>query len=125
MILDTNALSAFVDGEPGAVDQMARAALAAIPVIVLAEYRYGIAQSRWRAEYERWLEKHLIAFRILEVTEDTAARYAEVRLELKQAGTPLPVNDTWIAALCRQHRLPILSRDEHFDRVQGVQRLAW
>ncbi len=56
MIRDTNALSAFVDGEPGAVDQMARAALVAIPVIVLGEYRYGIAQSRLRADYERWLE---------------------------------------------------------------------
>ena len=125
MILDTNALTAFVDGEPGAVDQMARASLVVIPVIVLGEYRYGIAQSRLRAEYERWLEKHLSAFRILDVTEDTAARYAEVRLELRQAGTPLPVNDTWIAALCRQHKLPILSRDEHFDWVKGVQRLVW
>jgi predicted nucleic acid-binding protein len=30
-----------------------------------------------------------------------------------------------IAALCRQHRLPIVSRDEHFDAVNGVRRIGW
>ena len=36
---------------------------------------------------------------------------------LKQSGRPLPSNDLWIAALARQHRLPLLSRDGHFDFV--------
>lgn len=125
MILDTNALSAFADAALGIGERMAGAEVFAIPVVVLGEYRFGIAQSRRRAEYEEWLEANLPAWWVLEVTAETAARYAEVRLELKQAGTPLPANDTWIAALCRQHRLPILSRDQHFDLVKGVQRLAW
>jgi tRNA(fMet)-specific endonuclease VapC len=45
--------------------------------------------------------------------------------ELKRAGTPIPTNDLWIAALCRQHDLPLLSRDRHFDRVPGLRRIAW
>jgi len=48
-----------------------------------------------------------------------------LRIELKRAGTPLPANDLWIAALAREHGLPIVSRDAHFDRVRGIQRLAW
>ena len=40
-------------------------------------------------------------------------------------GRPIPENDVWIAALARQHELPIVSRDEHFDDVPGVERLAW
>jgi predicted nucleic acid-binding protein len=44
---------------------------------------------------------------------------------LRQAGKPIPTNDLWIAALCRQHGLPLLSRDRHFDVVSGVQRLEW
>ncbi len=60
-----------------------------------------------------------------DVTEETSARYAEIRLELKRAGTPIPANDAWIAALARQHTLPILSRDDHFDFVSGVNRLGW
>ncbi len=33
----------------------------------------------------------------------------------------IPTNDLWIAALCRQHSLPLLSRDRHFDLVAGHQ----
>jgi tRNA(fMet)-specific endonuclease VapC len=52
LILDTNALSAIADGEPGAAAQVAKASKLTIPVIVLGEYRFGIAQSRRKAEYE-------------------------------------------------------------------------
>ena len=55
MILDTNALSAAADDDPGVIAQLARADEMAIPVIVLGEYRHGIAQSRNRAAYENWL----------------------------------------------------------------------
>jgi len=62
---------------------------------------------------------------VLDVGEVTSAQYAELRLELKRAGTPIPTNDLWIAALCRQHAWPILSRDRHFDLVKGVMRVSW
>jgi predicted nucleic acid-binding protein len=61
----------------------------------------------------------------LAVDGDTADRYAEVRGELKQSGRPIPSNDLWIAALARQHALPLLSRDEHFDSVPGLRRIGW
>ena len=47
--------------------------------------------------------------------------YAAINLELRQTGKPIPTNDLWIAALCRQHDLPLLSRDRHFDAVSGIQ----
>lgn len=31
----------------------------------------------------------------------------------------------WIGALCRQHALPLLSRDRHFDLIKGLHRLDW
>jgi len=40
-------------------------------------------------------------------------------------GRSIPTNDLWIAALCRQHALPLLSRDRHFDVVRGIQRIGW
>ena len=49
MILDTNALSAAADNDPGLAAVLARADQMALPVIVLGEYRHGIAQSRHRA----------------------------------------------------------------------------
>ncbi len=125
LILDTNALSAIAEGERAAVRQFAGAGEVAVPVIVLGEYRFGIAQSRHQREYERWLEEMLAVSSVLKIDEETAIWYAGLRSQLKEAGTPIPSNDAWIAALCRQHKLPILSRDRHFDLVTGLQRLDW
>ncbi|HEV2989295.1 MAG TPA: type II toxin-antitoxin system VapC family toxin [Candidatus Angelobacter sp.] len=125
MILDTNGLSAVADGDPTIEPILRNAAQIAIPVIVLGEYRYGISQSRDRNRYEQWLSEYLPKFRILDIDERTTISYASVRLELKKAGTPIPSNDVWIAALCRQHSLPVVSRDRHFDAVSGIKRLHW
>ena len=125
MILDTNALSAFVDGqaEIGAVLRLQHRA--AIPVIVLGEFRYGIAGSRHRKTYEAWLQTHLGAFDILGVTAETTLHYASLRTKLKTLGRPIPANDAWIAAIAIQHTLPILSRDQHFDALPDVRRIGW
>jgi len=123
VILDTNGLSAVADGETALDPILRKAAEVAIPAIVLGEYRYGIRQSRDRQRYEQWLQESIRNYRVLDVDEETAAFYSSLRSELRRAGTPIPANDAWIAALCRQHSLPILSRDRHFDLVRGVVRI--
>jgi tRNA(fMet)-specific endonuclease VapC len=125
MLVDTNALSAAADDEPAVVSILARADQMTIPVIVLGEYRYGIAQSRNRARYENWLAGLLQDCFVLDINEPTTHHYAEITLELKRKGKPIPTNDLWIAALCRQHSLPLLSRDRHFDAVPGIKRIGW
>ena len=125
MILDTNALSALAEGDTDLEPVLRRAAQLALPVIVLGEFRYGISQSRYRKRYERWLSEYLREFRILDLDERTAMVYAEIRGELKNAGTPIPANDAWISALCRQHALPLISRDRHFDTVSNLKRVSW
>lgn len=125
MILDTNGLSAMADGDPNLERLLQSAAEIALPVIVLGEYQYGIRQSHHRARYERWLSEVIANCRVLTVDAGTAGQYAEVRAELKRKGRPIPSNDLWIAALTRQHALPLLSRDQHFDFVPGLERLGW
>jgi tRNA(fMet)-specific endonuclease VapC len=125
LILDTNALSAFVDGAPEVGAILGLQQRAAIPVIVLGEFRYGIMGSRHRKTYERWLEMHLRHFDLLGITAETTLPYASLRATLKQLGRPIPANDAWIAALAMQHGLPILSRDEHFDALPDVRRISW
>jgi tRNA(fMet)-specific endonuclease VapC len=125
MILDTNALSAFAGGVPAVVQQLAAADEIYLPVIVLGEYRFGIATSKRQRQYETWLRRGRAFWNILPVVEETAAHYAMISKQLKKSGTPLPSNDVWIAALARQHDLPILSRDEHLDAVKDVVRISW
>lgn len=125
MILDTNALSAYLDHATGAVEIVAGARELAIPVIVAGEFAYGFARSRHRASYERALERMLNRCDVLEIGIETARHYAAIRLELKAAGTPIPANDAWVAALSRQHAMPVMSRDAHFDLVRGLRRIQW
>ncbi len=125
MILDTSALSAFADGDAAVGEVLRRQARAAIPVIVLGEFRYGIAESRHRPAYEAWLESQLRHFDVLAVTDETAIAYAAMRVALRRSGRPIPANDAWIAALALQHRLPVLSRDRHFDVVANLERTNW
>ena len=125
MILDTNALSGAADGDRGALEVIAGAGRIAVPVIVLGEYRLGIAQSRHGKEYEEWLRGWVADVTVLDIDQETTVQYAKIGLELKRIGKPIPTNDLWIAALCRQHALPLLSRDRRFDAVPGLERLEW
>jgi predicted nucleic acid-binding protein len=125
MILDTNALSAAADGDQGVLEVVAEAEQIAVPAIVLGEYRLGIAQSRRHKDYEEWLRAWVAAVTVIDVDQETTYQYASIGLELKKIGKPIPSTDLWIAASCRQHSLPLLSRDRHFDFVPGIKRLSW
>ena len=125
LILDINALSAAADREPAALELVSRAERVVVPVIVLGEYRLGIVQSRHYTSYKNWLRDWITAVTVLDIEEETTQHYAAIGLELKKKGRPIPANDLWIAALCRQHSLPVVSRDRYFDLVAGIQRIDW
>ncbi len=125
MILDTNALSAWADGNPACRPAFAEASRLVVPVIVLGEYHYGIRQSRQRSRYEDWLTKNLLFAEIQPVSEITASHYAEIRIRLKTNGTPIPANDIWIAAIALELKLPLLSNDNHFDMIRELNRVAF
>jgi tRNA(fMet)-specific endonuclease VapC len=125
LILDTNAVFDFAESAPAIMEILAGVQRLALPVVAIGEYRFGIAQSRRATDYNHWLDQLIIESSVLDIVDETARRYAAIRLALKQIGKPIPMNDVWIAALCRQHDLPLLSRDRHFDAVPGIQRLTW
>ncbi|MEZ5401417.1 MAG: hypothetical protein R2729_17230 [Bryobacteraceae bacterium] len=66
--------------------------------------------------------RHFVSCRLSGPRPATTPWYAQ---ELKNAGTPIPGNEIRIAALAREHDLPIVARDEHFDRVRGIRRIGW
>ena len=125
MILDTNALSAWADGDPAIEPLLRTASRLVIPVVVIGEFEFGIRQSRHASRYAEWLAVNLDTVEVARIDREIAAVYGAIRLELKQAGTPIPINDTWIASVARHERLPIISRDGHFDAVRGVERVSW
>ena len=125
MILDTNAISALLSGDTGLHAALASRDRHALPVIALGEYRFGLIRSSKRVRAEANLRALVRESKVLPVNQGTTGAYAEIREELRVRGTPIPPNDLWIAALARQHDEPIVSRDRHFDRVEGLTRVGW
>ena len=125
MILDTNALSSLASKDRNLLARLRDPRRLAVTLISLGEYEYGIAHSRLRNELQLWIQAFVQRAEVLCPDMATLSHYASVRSELRQAGTPIPANDCWIAALVRQHGLPLLSRDQHFDLVDDVRRLEW
>jgi tRNA(fMet)-specific endonuclease VapC len=125
LVLDTNALSALVEGDVALDRVITGENKLAVPVVVLGEYLFGIRQSRHRARYERWLKERLALFVVLSADSETAHEYADIRSELKAGRKPIPMNDLWIAAIARQYDLPLITRDSHFGFVQRLRLLSW
>jgi predicted nucleic acid-binding protein len=125
VIFDTNALSAFADGDDKLLRALGNETELALPATVLGEYLYGIQQSRLRTSYQAWLHANLPFFDLLPIVRETAERYSEIRRELKAAGSPIPTNDLWIAAVARHHRMPLITRDARFRAIHGLRILHW
>jgi tRNA(fMet)-specific endonuclease VapC len=125
MILDTNAISALAEQDKALTELVQTAPRVTVTIISLGEYAFGISQSRYRAELESWLDALLLKVDVLVLEKKTLPFYADVRRQLKAAGTPIPANDCWIAALAKQHRLPIITKDKHFEFVDGLKFINW
>ena len=78
MILNINALSTFADEDPDLLAILYSSRRVSLPVIVLGEYRAGIARSRHRNRYEGWLESFLADSTVLDINQETTRYYATV-----------------------------------------------
>ena len=125
LILDTNAVSALIDRDTGLVRRITYIDELYLPVIVIGEYWMGILNSRSREALEQAWRAIRRTTTELPILASTAEIYGQIRLELKTTGRPIPDNDAWIAALAREHSASILSRDQHFDHVPGIERIEW
>ena len=95
-----------------------------MPTIVLGELHAGFrGGSRFldnETTLERFLEEPFVSVRPIDA--EVSARYGEVFSQLKRAGTPIPTNDIWIAAVALESGAHLLSFDEDFKQVAG---LSW
>jgi len=125
VILDTNAVSSLLAGDPALGDLLAAHPRHHLPVLVIGEYLFGLVRSRHRERLGLLFAALIRESRVLVVDQVTAEVYSQVREELRTRGRPIPENDVWIAALALQHEQSVVSRDDHFDSVRGVTRLGW
>lgn len=119
LALDTNAYRRVMEGEPDAV-RLARTCDAILmPVPVIAELRFGFLHGTRGLRNEATLERFLDSTRveILVCDESTTRLYAQLKVQLERQGTPIPINDVWIAALVTQHDAVLFTFDSDFQHL--------
>lgn len=109
-------------GHEDVLDRLQRAEEIALTTIVLGELLEGFRRGTRQAQNLDELKRFRASPRVktLPLDEDTAHRYAEILSHLRRAGTPIPINDVWIAASAMQFGLCVVTTDSHFERVPQV-----
>jgi tRNA(fMet)-specific endonuclease VapC len=125
LAIDANRYSDFCRGIEAAVGPVRRASQIVLPFVVLAELRAGFRCGSKARQNEKTLNEFLLSDRVavLFPDEGTTHIYAELFAELRRAGTPIPTNDLWTAAIVVQYDLVLLARDEHFDCLPRIPRI--
>jgi tRNA(fMet)-specific endonuclease VapC len=96
-----------------------------MPGIVLGELYAGAEQSARIEENVRRVEVLAARTKILFCDQDTTRTYGRIVAQLRKKGRPIPQNDIWIAAIALQHGITLLTRDGHFQNVDGLMIQGW
>jgi tRNA(fMet)-specific endonuclease VapC len=94
-----------------------------LPVPVVAELCFGALNSQRPNENMRTVRELIMRCSVPPMGQRTAEVHAELRLRLSRQGTPIPQNDLWIASVCIEHGVPLMSDDSHFDRTPALRRI--
>ncbi len=125
LLIDTNRYSDLAEGIEEVESVVSSADAIFLPFVVLAELSLGFRLGRRRAENEKKLSRFISSqgVQLLYPVAVTVDLFAELKVQLRRQGTPIPDHDIWIAALCLQHSLTLYARDKHFDHLPQLSRV--
>jgi tRNA(fMet)-specific endonuclease VapC len=83
-----------------------------------AGFRVGLKNRENTLRLDRFLEKPGVE--VLAATRETADCFGLVKSTLRKSGTPIPVNDVWIAAQAIETGAVLVTFDAHFRAVPGL-----
>ena len=125
VLCDTNAITALRLGNRKVIETIETADTLYLSVIVLAELYHGYAKGSRKEKNLQWLKSFMEkpTVQILHITEETSQVWAQVILDLKKAGNPIPTNDIWIASQCIEMGAVLLTADRHFSNLIALRKI--
>jgi tRNA(fMet)-specific endonuclease VapC len=127
-LLDTDILSALIRQPQGLVaSTLARRGYTTVctSVVVAAELRFGARKLGSRTLTAK-VDDLLASLPVLALDAGADRVYAEVRLQLEQAGTPIGPNDMLVAAHALESALTLVTDNFYeFRRIEGLQVENW
>jgi tRNA(fMet)-specific endonuclease VapC len=124
-LLDTNIVIAYFKKDASVRQSLLQHSLTYLPLTVLGELYYGAYKSSRTQQSLVEVHDFLNVATVLVPGPVTSDYYGKIKADLARAGTPIPQNDIWIAALALEHQLPLAARDKHFKLIRGLTVLDW
>lgn len=123
--LDTNAAIAWLNDSDALDHAFGPDSQFYVSLTTVGELAFGAYRST-RVEHNlQRLEDFLGRVVVLPFDRNTADELGRVANELRRKGRPIPANDMWIAAQARQYGLTLVTRDAHFQHVDGLMTAVW
>ncbi len=126
-LLDTNIVIACLSGESDVIARINDADEFFVSSTVLGEMYYGAYSSANVDENIHRIDTFLANAGLLPCDGTTSQIYGETKTALRCKGRPIPDNDLWIwiAASAKQHSLTLVTRDVHFNEMDGLPLIRW
>ncbi len=120
-LLDTSVIiSAMADSE---VFDLIKNYLRYINPVLIGELIFGAKHSANPDKNIKRVTTLIEQFGVLDITENTALNYANIRKQLREDGKSIPENDLWMAATGGEHLLPLMTLDKHFENIKELKLL--
>lgn len=119
-IADTSIFIADEAGRPLEVDALPERI--GVSIITIGELRAGVLAADDVCTRDRRLTTLMRALELdpIPVDEQVADAWARLRLVLRDAGLRMPVNDSWIAATALAIGVPVMTQDDDYVAVPGL-----
>ena len=122
ILIDTNIYSFAMKGDEEVIELLRKVEEIGFSVVsvgeLLAGFKGGGREQKNREELEEFLDSPRVV--VYPVDDETAEFYSDIFVRLKKAGTPIPTNGIWIAAIAYQNGLKLYTKDVHFKFIEGL-----
>jgi len=125
LMLDINAVSAFLKKRSPRLDVWVREQRCCLSTIVVAEIRYGLEKLPAAARLQELAEATFETLEILPWSEACARIYGRLRADLERHGKPLAAMDLLIASHALSEGCVLVTADQAFAHVDELTLEAW
>jgi tRNA(fMet)-specific endonuclease VapC len=125
ILLDTNIVIELFKGNSSVTASLEIYTSINIPFAVLGELQLGAYRSSNPKKHIKQVNDFLSKYTVLNADSVTANNYALIKAALLNKGKPIPENDIWIAAVAKQYDLDLITKDKHFNEIEGLSITYW
>lgn len=120
-LVDTSVFIAIEGMRPIAIELMPLEIV--VSVVTVAELRAGVLVADDPVKRAVRLSTLTLAqsFESIPIDDTVAEAWTRLRLHLRSLGRRMPVNDSWIAATAMALRIPIVTQDDDFLPISGIE----